>query len=174
KVCFADFAATDEAFAAFVALLDATFSLARSLLSTGGFRSIDGPAAFGIVRRAIGELQPIKVRDKTPTRRLLMQFIAEELHAHLLKCGHRDTAAPVSHYLQQKQLVAMVKLNNHPLWVKSRNISRCNRYVHFTPPKADMRGAPCPLWAKSGLMPCSKKNRYSITRWRGRAARVGR
>jgi len=64
-----------------------------------------------------------------------MQFIAEELHSHLLKCGHRDTAAPVSHYLQQKQLVAMVKLNNHPLWVKSRNISRCNRYVHFTPQK---------------------------------------
>jgi len=73
-----------------------------------------------------------------------MQFIAEELHAHLLKCGHRDTAAPVSHYLQQKQLVAMVKLNNHPLWVKSRNISRCNRYVHFSPPKSGHARRPMP------------------------------
>ena len=68
-----------------------------------------------------------------------------------------------------------------PLWVKSRHLRRKKRcplypqqrpqkrisaqaHVRFTPKSGHVqRSTSCPLWAKSGLMQCSKKHRYSIT-----------
>ena len=82
---FAGFAATDVVFATFVAFLGPALVVVRLGLNGVGFSSIGGLTAVlseqafevqssSIARGATGQLQPIKVTDKTPMKSVLMQF----------------------------------------------------------------------------------------------------
>jgi hypothetical protein len=82
---FTAFVATGDVFAFFAAFFDRTFVAAELVLDRAGFRSGGELAAVlkkhgfevqasSIACGAGGQLQPIKVTDKTPTKKILMQF----------------------------------------------------------------------------------------------------